>query len=82
LKNSHLLTVAGLLELLLMEHNKPRYDQGRIATAIEEKGWRGASASTVTKLFAEAKVAANEAEKITQAKAEARDNAAKLRPKR
>lgn len=65
-----------------MEHNKPRYDQGRIATAIEEKGWRGASASTVTKLFAEAKVAANEAEKITQAKAEARDNAAKLRPKR
>ena len=82
LKNSHLLTVAGLLELLLMEHNKPRYDQGRIATAIEEKGWRGASASTVTKLFAEAKVAANEAEKITQAKDEARDNAAKLRPKR
>lgn len=82
LKNSHLLTVAGLLELLLLEHNKPRYDQGRIAAAIEEKGWRGASASTVTKLFAEAKVAANEAEKVAQAKAEARENAVKLTSKR
>lgn len=82
LKNSHLLTVAGLLELLLMENNRPRYDQSRIAVAIEEKGWRGASASTVTKLFAEAKAAASEAEKVTQAKAEARENASKLRPQR
>ncbi|QXG31679.1 hypothetical protein [Pseudomonas viridiflava] len=72
-RTSHLLTVAGLLELLLQDDNKPRYDQGTIAMAIDSKGWRGASASTITKLFAEAKAAAIDAEKVTQARAEARD---------
>lgn len=78
-KTSYLLTVAGLLELLLSEQNKPHYDQGKIAAEIEDKGWRGASASTLTKLFAEAKAAAAEAEKITIAKAEAREKLTKQR---
>ncbi|MCK2112458.1 MULTISPECIES: hypothetical protein [Pseudomonas] len=78
-KTSYLLTVAGMLELLLSEQNKPHYDQGKIAAEIEDKGWRGASASTLTKLFAEAKAAAAEAEKITLAKAEAREKLKKQR---
>lgn len=82
LKNSHLLTVAGLLDLLLMEHNKPRYDQSKIAYEIDAKGWRGASVSTITKLFAEAKAAAKEAEKVTQAKLEAREQSVNPRARR
>lgn len=73
-KPSHLLAIAGLLELLL-DGNRPRYQQGTAADAIEKKGWRGASASSLTKLFAEAKVAAAEADKVAQAKAEAREAA-------
>ncbi|SDT97818.1 hypothetical protein SAMN05216296_1023 [Pseudomonas pohangensis] len=72
---SHLLAIAGLLELLL-DDSRPRYQQGTAAEAIEEKGWRGASASGLTKLFAEARAAATEAEKVAQAKAEARGKAA------
>lgn len=73
---SHLLTIAGLLELLL-DDSRPRYDQGTAAIAIEAKGWRGASASTVNKLFAKANEAASDAEKVAQAKAEARKAATK-----
>lgn len=75
-KPSHLLTIAGLLELLL-DDSRPRYDQGTAATAIEAKGWRSASASTVTKLFAKANDAATDADKAAQAKAEAREAATK-----
>jgi hypothetical protein len=69
-KPSHLLAIAGLLELLLDE-SRPRYQQGTVAEAIEAKGWQGASVSTLTKLFAEAKSAAKDAEKNAKAKAEA-----------
>jgi len=79
-KTAHLLTIAGLLELLVMDGNRPHYDQGIVATAIDAKGWWGASESTVTKLFAAANAAAIEAEKKTKAKAEARDAIAKKRP--
>lgn len=75
-KPSHLLAIAGMLELLL-DGNRTRYQQGTIAEAIEEKGWRGASASSLTKLFAEAKAAAVEADKVAQAKVEAREAASK-----
>lgn len=75
-KPSHLLAIAGMLELLL-DGNRPRYQQGTIAEVIEEKGWRGASASSLTKLFAEAKAAAVEADKVAQAKVEAREAASK-----
>lgn len=75
-KPSHLLAIAGMLELLL-DGNRPRYQQGTIAEVIEGKGWRGASASSLTKLFAEAKAAAVEADKVAQAKVEAREAASK-----
>lgn len=75
-KRSHMLAIAGLLALLLDE-KRPRYDQSRVAKEIEAKGWRGASASSLTKLFAAANTAAVEAEKEAQAKVEARE-AAKL----
>lgn len=69
-KPSHLLAIAGLLALLL-DNDRPRYLQGTAAQAIEDKGWRGASASMLNKLFAEAKSAAQDASKVTQAKVEA-----------
>ncbi len=75
-KPSHLLAIAGLLGLLL-DDSRPRYNQGTAAVAIESKGWRGASASGLTKLFAAAKAAAEEADKVAQSKVEARDFAAK-----
>lgn len=76
-KPSHLLAVAGLLELLL-DRTRPSYNQGSAADAIEARhpDWRGSSASQLTKLFAEAKTAAREADKVAQAKAEARQAAA------
>ncbi|MBU1285384.1 MAG: hypothetical protein KJ989_02890 [Gammaproteobacteria bacterium] len=73
-KSSHMLAIAGLLELLL-DDKRPRYKQGSAAEAIEAKGWRGASASGLTKLFAEARATAAEADKVAQAKAEAREAA-------
>ncbi|MFJ2385394.1 hypothetical protein [Pseudomonas protegens] len=73
---SHLLAIAGLLELLL-DGTRPRYLQGTAAEVIGEKGWWGASASSLTKLFAEAKTAAVEADKVAQAKVEAREAASK-----
>lgn len=75
-KPSHLLAIAGLLELLL-DNNRPRYLQGRAANAVEalHPDWLGASASTLTKLFADAKTAAKDANLEAQAKAEAREAA-------
>ena len=73
-KPSCLLAIAGLLELLL-DDSRPRYQQGTAAEKIEERGWRGASASGLTKLFAEARAAAADADKVAQAKAEAREAA-------
>jgi hypothetical protein len=75
-KPSHLLAIAGLLKLLL-DDSRPRYKQGTAAESIEAKGWRGASASALTKLFADANMAATEADKVAQAKGESRENAAK-----
>lgn len=69
-KSSHLLAIAGLLELLL-ENDRPRYRQGTAAQAIADKGWRAASESILNKLFAEANAAAKDARKETQAKIEA-----------
>ncbi len=60
-KNSHLLAIAGMLRLL-QDSNRPRYNQDSIARAIECLNWRGASHSGLTKLFAEAKKAAEDAE--------------------
>ena len=76
---SRLLAVAGLLELLV---NETRYQQGTAAQMIEAKGWYGASASKLTKLFAEAKAAAREADKIVQAKADERELASQTKAKR
>lgn len=76
---SRLLAVAGLLELLLSE---TRYQQGTAAQMIEAKGWYGASASKLTKLFAEAKAAAREADKVVQAKVEEREFASRAKAKR
>ena len=76
-KPSHMLAIAALLELLL-DGSRPRYTQGAAADAIEARhpDWRGSSASQLTKLFAEAKATAREADKVAQAKAEARQAAA------
>lgn len=76
-KPSHMLAIAGLLELLL-DGSRPLYNQGSAADAIEGRhpDWRGSSASQLTKLFAEAKATAREADKVAQAKAEARQAAA------
>ncbi|MEA1608044.1 hypothetical protein [Pseudomonas spirodelae] len=71
-KPSHLLAIAGLLELLL-DDSRPRYQQGSAAERIEARGWRGASVSALTKLFAEARATAADADKVAQAKAEARE---------
>jgi thiol:disulfide interchange protein len=76
---SRLLAVAGLLELLV---NETRYQQGTAAQMIEAKGWYGASASKLTKLFAEAKAAAREADKIVQAKVEEREFASRAKAKK
>lgn len=72
-KSSHLLAIAGLLELLT-DQSRPRYNQGSAAERIEalHPDWRGSSTSNLTKLFAEAKAAAKDAEKEAQAKADAR----------
>ena len=69
-KPSHLLAIAGLLELAL-DNDRPRYRQGTAAQAIANKGWRAASESILNKLFAEANAAAKDARKETQAKIEA-----------
>ncbi|MFC0708860.1 hypothetical protein [Azorhizophilus paspali] len=76
-KPPHLLAITGLLELLL-DNSRTRYTQGSAAEAIEalHPDWKGASASKLTKLFAEAKAVAKEADKVAQAKAEAREAAA------
>jgi len=68
-KSSHLLAIAGLLELL-MDDSRPRYRQGGIATIIDAKGWSGASSSQLTKLFATANRAAKEADKEARPKRE------------
>lgn len=70
-KGSTLLAVAGMLDLLLLDVNRPRYTQTTIAQALEAKGWRGTSQSGISKLFAKAKAAAKDADSDTQAKAEA-----------
>ncbi|MGA6098463.1 hypothetical protein ACPESN_11365 [Stutzerimonas marianensis] len=70
-KPSSLLAVAGLLRLLLAR-DRPIYDQGRIAQTIDALGWHGASATSLNKLFSAANKAAKEADKVAQAKAEAR----------
>lgn|GEM_PF-1200489 len=76
-KPSHLLAIAALLELLL-DSKRPRYNQGTAAQEIEDRfQWYGASASKITKLFAEAKAAASEADKVAKAKAQIREAAIK-----
>lgn len=64
---------AWLLELL-MDDNRPRYTQDSIAEAINARhpDCRGSSKSNLTKLFAESKAAAKDADKVAQAKADAR----------
>lgn len=74
-KPSHLLAIAGLLELLL-DDSRPHYDQGSAAEAIEALHPDCISASTLTKLFAAANKAMGEAGKEAQAKVEARHAAA------
>lgn len=73
IKPSYLLAITGLLELLL-DDSRPRYTQGSAAEEIEARhpDWRGSSASNLTKLFAESKAAAKDADKEAQAKADAR----------
>ena len=67
---SHMLAIAGLLELLL-DKERPRYDQGRAAQAIEDRHhWYGASASQLTKIFPLAKAAAKKADGEVKRKAE------------
>ncbi|MNJ31054.1 hypothetical protein D3C77_256740 [compost metagenome] len=63
-----LLIIAGLLDLLL-EHDRPPYNKGRIAEAISRKGWPGAGLRNVNGMFAEAKKAAEEAALIATSKA-------------
>lgn len=79
----HLLAIAGLLELLL-DHNRPRYTQGAIASAINthHPDWRGASTSNLTKLFAEANAAAKDADCDAISKCEAREAASNRAKKR
>lgn len=74
-KPSHLLAIAGLLELLL-DDSRPHYDQGSAAEAIEALHPDCISVSTLTKLFAAANKAMGEAGKEAQAKVEARHAAA------
>lgn len=69
-KTSHYLAIGGLLELVL-DKDRPRYQQGTAAQAIADNGWRAASVSSLTKLFAEANSAVKDARKETQAKMEA-----------
>lgn len=71
--HGHLLAVAGLLELLL-DDSRPRYTQGSIAEEIKARhpDWRGASDSSLTKLFAEARAAAKDADSEALSKDEAR----------
>ena len=67
---SHMLAIAGLLELLL-DKERPRYDQGRAAQAIEDRHhWYGASASQLTKIFPLAKAAAKKADGEVNVKTE------------
>lgn len=68
----HLLAVAGLLELLL-EGGRQNHTQSTIAEEISTRhpGWRGVSISNLSKLFAEAKTVAKDAESEAQSKAEA-----------
>lgn len=82
-KPSHLLAIAGLLELLL-DDSRPRYNQASAAKAIEARhpDWYGASASTLDKIFARANRAACDADSDAIAKDEARQAAADRRQKR
>lgn len=67
---SHMLAIAGLLELLL-DKERLRYNQGSAAQAIEDRhGWYGASASQLTKIFPLAKAAAKKADGEVKRKAE------------
>jgi hypothetical protein len=68
---SSLLAVAGLLRLLLAR-DRTSYTQESIAAAIDARGWHGAKTSSLNKLFSAANKAAREADKVAQAKAEAR----------
>jgi phage-related tail protein len=69
-KPSHLLAVAGLLELLL-DRKRPHYDQGAASKAIGLRGWRGAGERQVNEVFADAKKVAVDARKEAAAKADA-----------
>lgn len=61
-KPSHMLAIAGLLELVL-DNERPRYNQGSVAQAIEDRHhWYGASVSQLTKIFPLAKDAAKKAD--------------------
>ena len=73
IRPSYQLAITGLLELLL-DDSRPRYTQGSAAEEIESRhpDWRGSSASNLTKLFAESKAAAKDADKEAQAKSDAR----------
>ena len=66
---SHLLVIAGLLELVT-DKQKARLNQGGAASAIAAKGWYGAGERQVNNLFSVAKKAANAASLEALAKAQ------------
>jgi len=68
-QSSHLLVVAGLLELLL-DKKRPTYDQQRAAQAIADRGWHSAGNRRVNGIFAAAKKAAKSASSDAIAKAQ------------
>jgi hypothetical protein len=77
-KPSHMLAIAGMLELLLEKNQSTYLRQETIAQIIDERhGWYGASKTSLTHIFADAKKAAMEATKAAIDKAEAKEQANK-----
>ncbi|WP_311968979.1 hypothetical protein [Pseudomonas baltica] len=75
-KKSHLLAIGGLLRLV-KDTDRPRYNQSSAVNTIAAMGWTGAGSSNLNHIFAEANIAAKDAESEVLAKLEARDMAMK-----